>query len=157
MKQTAPLYLALHEALRRLCTPGPLAAPDLHEYAEDYIAEMCALHLPHGSGFDEGVHLQTAKYIADRTNGRDTERMVFSVAFHHMTAAGYAGWTHRSVWVTPVFGGIKLRCDGPNRDEVKEYILEAMRGSLTEAVPTFDQWAYDQGMFEALARPKEKT
>ncbi|MEY4907999.1 MAG: hypothetical protein RL260_1717 [Pseudomonadota bacterium] len=154
MKTDAPMYLALHEALRRLGTPGPLAVPDLHDYIEDYLHEMCALHLPHGSGFDEGVHLQISKYTADREMGRDTERLVFVLAFHHMNDAGYhTGWTHHSVWVTPVFGGIKLRCGGPDRDGTKEYILELMYGCLTEEVPTFEGWAYDQGRFNT----KEKT
>jgi hypothetical protein len=158
MKTEAPLYLALHEALRRLGTPGPLAAPDLHDHIEDYLGKMCRWYLPHGSGFDEGVHLRTAKYIADHETGRDTERLVFLVAFHHLTDTGhYDGWTNHAVWVTPVFGGIKLRCDGQDRNDIKEYILETMHASLTNEVPTFCGWAYEQGLFNSLTQPKEKS
>jgi hypothetical protein len=157
MKKTAPLYLALHAALRRLGTPGPLAAPDLHEHVGGYIDEMCRHHLPRGNGFDFGVHLQVGKHIADREARRDTERMIFSAPFHHMDDGSYSGWTLHSVWVTPVFGGITLRCDGLDRNDIKGYILETMHRCLTSEADTFDQWAFDAGLFGAIPQPKETT
>jgi len=81
----------------------------------DYIRELCH-GLPHGSGFDNGTHLEL-----DRCT---PTRLVFFAAFHHMTEGTYSGWTEHVVTATATFTGFDIRVSGRDRNEIKKYIAE---------------------------------
>ena len=67
------------------------------EWEQIHIERACKIiedHMPSGSGFDGGTHLDF-----ERSNGK---RLIFNTAFHHMTESGmYDGWSHHEVWVRP--------------------------------------------------------
>lgn len=99
------------------------------EKHSDRIAYLVKEHMPSGSGFDAGTHLDFVQSHA--------ERLVFNTSFHHMDdGGGYCGWTEHVVTITPSFSGFNMRISGRNRNDIKEYIGEMFHDALnTEIVP----------------------
>jgi len=86
-----------------------------HEY---FIEDLVKAVFPHGSGFDNGTKFNWEKSKEDK--------LVFDTAFHHMDEHGsYDGWTYHQVVVEPSLAfGYKIRVDGRNKNDIKEYITE---------------------------------
>ncbi|MDE1767243.1 MAG: hypothetical protein KGI27_13375 [Thaumarchaeota archaeon] len=79
--------------------------------------------MPSGSGFDNGTTLDVSSA---------PEKLVFNTSFHHMDENGfYDGWTDHSVIVTPsLFHGLNIRVTGRDRNQIKEYIVDAFDSAL---------------------------
>lgn len=92
--------------------------------AADRIERIVRDHMPHGSGFDNGTRLDIAR--------SSDEKLFFGTSFHHMNEHGvYSGWTQHHVVVKPSLAyGFTLRIDGPNRNDIKDYISECFHHSL---------------------------
>lgn len=92
------------------------------------ITETAKNHLPSGSGFDTGTQVDL-----DKSSGT---QLVLVTSFHHMNDAGYYdGWTEHVVRVKPhlVFG-FTLTVIGPNRNDIKDLILDTMADALRQEV-----------------------
>lgn len=85
-------------------------------------------HLPHGSGVDDGVHIDWKRSGPDR--------LVLLTSFHHMDEYGrYDGWTDHTIKVTPSLAHeINLVVTGRNRNDIKDYLGELFYDALTEEV-----------------------
>ena len=81
----------------------------------DTIRELCR-ELPHGSGFDNGSHIDL-----DRCT---PTRLVFFASYHHMTEGAYSGWSEHVITATATFTGFDIRVSGRDRNEIKKYIAE---------------------------------
>lgn len=83
---------------------------------------------PHGSGFDNGTHIDL-----DRSND---DCLRFITSFHHMNEGGmYDGWTEHTVTVTPSLGlDFHVKVSGPNRNDIKDYIAECFQSCLNEEI-----------------------
>lgn len=94
--------------------------------------------LPSGGGFDNGTCLDL-----DRSTD---EKLVFATAFHHMNSDGYYdGWTSHTIFVrASLIGGINIHINGPNRNDIKDYIHE----SFDIALQADTDWTVD-----GLVRP----
>jgi hypothetical protein len=100
-------------------------------------------HLPHGSGFDSGVALDT-KATANR--------LVFNVEYHHMSDAGYYDdWSSHQVIVTPDLSmGFEVRVTGRDRNQIKDYIADVFCTALNEEIDASPRRMVDVPMDEAL-------
>lgn len=85
-------------------------------------------HMPSGSGFDAGTHLDVSCSSADK--------LIFNTSFHHMTSEGfYDGWTSHDVTVKPSLAfGIEVRVGGRDRNDIKDYIHSTFHDALTQEV-----------------------
>ena len=89
----------------------------------DRISELVREHMPSGSGFDCGTHMDV-----EASHG---EKLVFTTSFHHMDDNGYyCGWTEHTIVVTPSFSGFNLRISGRDRNGIKDYIHDAFSMAL---------------------------
>ncbi len=115
--------IASHVAARLNCIERDNTEwSDRHEVC---INALVKEHMPSGSGFDNGTPINL-----EASNG---EKLVFTTAYHHMNEGGYYdGWTEHTVTVTPSFmGGFSLKISGRDRNDIKDYIGESFRHSLT--------------------------
>lgn len=89
-------------------------------------------HLPHGSGFDNGVKIDL--------DASTSEKLVFLTSFHHMNDHGmYIGWTEHKVIVTPSLAfGYAIKVTGPNKRDIRSYISEMFGYGLSEHVGVCD-------------------
>jgi hypothetical protein len=97
------------------------------EWEQRHVERACKIvedHLPSGSGFDGGTHLDF-----ERSN---ESRLIFTTAFHHMDEGGmYDGWTEHEIWVRPHLAfGITLTVKGRDRNQIKDYIGEVFDHAL---------------------------
>src|SRR5438128_9856729 len=109
------------DAWKRCQTDGNREWEDRHaETLRELVAEM-----PSGSGFDSGTKLDVEASSADR--------LVFETSFHHMNDVGmHDGWTEHTVIVKPSFiGGMSISVTGRNRNDIKEFIVEAFQTALS--------------------------
>lgn len=85
-------------------------------------------HMPSGSGFDAGTHIDL-----DRTGA---ERITFSTSFHHMDENGcYDGWTDHVVTVRPcLIGGLRVKVSGRDKNGIKDYIAECFDMALSREI-----------------------
>lgn len=89
----------------------------------NFLFHILPKHAPRGYGFDQGTELCETS---------TPDRLVFLTAFHHMNSTGYyVGWTHHTVVVTPAFTGFNIRVTGPNKNGIKDYILETFHHWLS--------------------------
>ena len=88
------------------------------------IEELVSEHLPSGGGFDSGTQIDL--------DSSHSEKLVLTTGFHHMHENGmYDGWTRHKIVVTPSFvGGFKMRVNGPNRNDIKDYIGDTFHEAL---------------------------
>ena len=85
---------------------------------EDAVSKLVSNHMPSGSGFDDGCHIDLT--------GSNSNRLVFYTSFHHMDENGYyTGWTEHCVRVYPTFGGVRMTITGENKNDIKNYIYES--------------------------------
>jgi hypothetical protein len=94
---------------------------EIHRLAEKY--------LPRGSGFDSGTQVNR--------KGSTANKLVLHTSFHHMNEDGfYDGWTYHTVFVRPslVFGFEISSISGQNRNDIKEYIADALSSALEEEI-----------------------
>jgi len=103
-----------------------------HKRHTGALADLLKDTLPHGSGFDSGVDLNTE--LTDVM----AEKYVFDCPFHVMNDAGYyTDWTEYRVAVTPSFIGVMNieieLTDGPVDDaaDLADYISDAMYDALS--------------------------
>lgn len=128
-----PLYLALAIYLQRINTLeqfGAIASRRQRQMLDDlqiHAAWLAKEHLPSGSGFDSGTELLTS---SENFKGR-LGSLVFSTSFHHMDQnGGYDGWTEHMVVVKPDWEGFNIRCTGPNRNAVRDYVEDTFYNAL---------------------------
>lgn len=98
-------------------------------YHGEEIIRLSKKYLPHGSGFDSGTTVNL-----DHSTG---EKLVFDTSFHHMNEDGYYdGWTHHRIFVRPSlrFALEISSVSGSNRNDIKEYIAEALDMALETEV-----------------------
>lgn len=97
-----------------------------HEEHYLQIQKLVKAHMPSGSGFDAGTHIELD---ACREN-----LLVFRTEFHHMDDNGvYCGWTAHRVYVRPSFVfGFLITISGPNKRNIKDYIHDAFYSALSE-------------------------
>jgi hypothetical protein len=125
------LYSELSSALTawKHCTSNS-AHISQKQFADQHEARLLDLvreHMPSGSGFDSGTHLDF--------DASHAEKLVFTTSFHHMNSVGYYdGWTEHTVTVTPSFQGFNLRISGRNRNDIKEYIHDTFASALKTEV-----------------------
>lgn len=131
--QKKPLYLALATYVQRINTLekfGAIASRRQRHMLDRLYVHLNWLtkeHLPSGSGFDSGTQLLTS---ADSFKGGLTS-LVFSTSFHHMDQhGGYDGWTDHMVVVKPDWEGFNIKCTGPNRNAVRDYVEETFHHAL---------------------------
>jgi hypothetical protein len=108
-----------------------LTDPTKSDWAEKHTQTLLTLVdnvMPSGSGFDRGTSLDMERSTS--------ERLVFTVAFHHMDEHGfYDGWTDHTVTVTSsLLSGIAIRVSGRNRNGIKDYIYETFEHALQESI-----------------------
>ena len=129
MQYTTQIYQAIAQQVSRklnILNGDNLAANWSPEHRKTVLADCDAKikalmdEAPHGSGFDGGIHL-----LEDDST---PNRLVFSCDFHHMNDSGYYdGWSDHTAIVTPDLAfGYSLRITGRNRNDIKEYIAEAL-------------------------------
>jgi hypothetical protein len=120
----APLYKQIAESLQALRNcEAALDKSDWRDVHKARIERLVYLHMPGGSGFDNGTKLDF--------DSSTPEKLVFNTAFHHMDDSGYIGWTDHRVIVTPSLAfEINLRITGRNRRDVKDFIHECFATSL---------------------------
>jgi hypothetical protein len=95
------------------------------EKHEQTINKLVEDHMPSGSGFDNGTHL----------NYKDStpNTLVFNTSYHHMDEGCYDGWTEHTVTVKPSLAfGFDLRISGRDRNGIKDYIHDAFHTALCE-------------------------
>ena len=92
------------------------------------IGDICYNHLPHGSGFDNGSHVDLGTSKPDR--------LVICTSYHHMDENGmYCGWSDHNVIVTPSLAhGFDLRVTGRDKRDIKDYIAETFDYMLREEI-----------------------
>jgi hypothetical protein len=94
---------------------------------EQELLRLVRMHLPSGSGFDNGTTIDLDLSNADR--------LVFNTSFHHMDENGsYDGWTEHVVRVSPSFHGVHMTVSGRNRNDIKDYIYECFDFALNKEV-----------------------
>ena len=128
-----PLYQALARALvaRQNCEKSGNTEWFAKHTAT--IQELCRLHLPSGSGFDNGTTINLDLSTSDK--------LVFVTSYHHMNGDGfYDGWTEHTVTVRPSLSStITLAISGRDRNDVKEYIHECFTAALVAEVNPYPQ------------------
>lgn len=87
---------------------------------------LVAEHMPSGSGFDDGTHLD---FDDSKPN-----KLVFHTSFHHMTEGTYDGWTQHRVIVKPAFHGVDITIMGKDRNDVKDLIYSRFHSDLMREV-----------------------
>jgi len=94
----------------------------------EHLETLVKMHMPHGSGIDNGVML-----LLEKSN---KEKLVFQVDYHHMDDNGmYDGWSHHTATVTAsLYHGINIRMGGRNRNKVKEMLVEILWERLMKEV-----------------------
>lgn len=101
---------------------GRQAALDLHG---SYYASLI-YRLPSGSGIDNGTKVLMM----------NQGKAMFMMGFHHMDEHGnYDGWTQHIVTVRPTLTGYTYTCSGPNRNNIKDYLVETLQLVLEAEVP----------------------
>ena len=97
----------------------------MHEQA---IHNLCAAHLPSGSGLDAGVRFNMEESRPDK--------LILSADFHHMNEYGsYCGWTNHVVTVRPSLAfGFDLRIAGRNLNGIKDYLSDIFNSALSTMV-----------------------
>ena len=96
---------------------GRQAALDLHG---SYYASLI-YRLPSGSGIDNGTTVLMM----------NQGKAMFMMGFHHMDEHGcYDGWTQHIVTVRPTLTGYTYTCSGPNRNDIKDYLVETLQRVL---------------------------
>lgn len=123
-----PLYRVLAERLiaaNHCTTTGNTKWLDI---LTQVIRNLCAKHLPHGSGLDGPVGLLQ--------HDSKPDRLVFTSDFHHMDEhGGYDGWTEHRVIVTPSLAyGFDLRVTGRDRNSIKDYLHDVWNHALAQGV-----------------------
>lgn len=137
----APLYLALVSLLQRMKTLSapnsgfdPARRADMAGHCRDEALRLVSEHLPSGSGFDNGTRLSVGRCWITGSQPHP-DRLVFLTDFHHMDEhGGYDGWTNHEVTIQPAWGGVSIRVNGRNRNDIKDLIHEAFQTALTAEV-----------------------
>jgi hypothetical protein len=103
------------------------------EWFEKHTESIEALvkeHMPSGSGFDTGTHIDF--------DASTPERLVFVTSFHHMDDnGGYTHWTDHIVRVKPSLAhGITITISGPDnrRTQWKQFAYDTFYQVLKEEV-----------------------
>lgn len=136
MPKTVPLYQALSRRLTayRNCFDKVETGQNWQHWRdmamthEQAIRNLCADHLPSGSGLDAGVHFNMEESRPDQ--------LILSADFHHMDKHGsYCGWTDHRVIVRPSLAfGFDLRITGRNRNGIKDYLSDIFNSALSALV-----------------------
>lgn len=92
-----------------------------------YLRSLARNELPSGSGVDNGTRIKGLT-----KDGRGIE-LLFE--FHHHGEHGYDGWTHHTARVRASFTGLDISISGPNRNDVKEYLVEILAVALSAEAP----------------------
>lgn len=153
-----PLYLSLSVLLARqhnlimndACAANATSIKhDAYWAVTNEIARLIKDHLPSGSGFDNGTTLLT-----DGSDLRLKPRLKFSTSFHHMDENGYyTVWTHHVVTVDADFDGLRIKVDGANTNDIKDFIADTFHQALTQEVKAWPD-AMKPGQFpEPKAQP----
>lgn len=101
---------------RRNCMKTPDTHSEWIDIHTNTIMEMCK-ELPHGSGIDGTMEIDF-----DQCNDK---KITFFFEYHHMDDNGYYdGWTEHNIIITPDFGSFKIRINGPDRNQVKDYFYD---------------------------------
>jgi hypothetical protein len=125
----AKLYQRLATLVQARETCAKNDNKEWHERHTIAAEALVRAHMPRGSGFDNGTHLD----LGEST----TDKLVFRTAFHHMDANGfYDGWTEHKVIVRPSLQfDFYIRITGLNRDGVwKDYAHESFDLALRQEV-----------------------
>lgn len=102
------------------------------------IAKLIEL-IPSGSGIDRGPRKRSDVEISSTA-------IRFEIGYHHMNEGGfYDGWTEHTITIRPAFEGVDVRVSGPNRNEVKDHLHEAMEYAFTRHV-VWDELAQRWGV-----------
>lgn len=120
-----PLYMEIASLIqaRETCIErGNKDWQNKHTEMLEYIARDV---MPSGSGIDSGTKIDLPEC--------KPERLVFTVAYHHMNEGGYYdGWTEHSLIVTPSLQfGFNLRITGRDRNQIKDYLHDVYHTALS--------------------------
>lgn len=136
---------AIHNCRERLNQPLAGEAERWLNLHTSALVSLCENHLPHGSGFDSGVELNSELTWVDAgpvnqgstPDTAKTPRIVFDIPYHVMNEDGYyVGWAEYRVTVTPDFGCINMyieRIESTGDDAecgLDDYIVETLHESL---------------------------
>lgn len=163
-----PLYLALATLMQRqrnLSRPigagrGTDAQLQMKNDIEDEIERLVKLHMPSGSGFDNGTSLDCAR--SDSSVYRYPGRLSFATSYHHMDDHGYyCGWTEHFVDCTPDWDGFHLVVTGRDKRNTKDYIGDTFHNCLSAEVevnqiPTPIKGGLDPALCSAYAEREKR-
>lgn len=126
--ETRPLYQALVSAIEARSNCMQTKNQKWFCIWTDSIMGWMKEHMPSGSGFDNGTFIDI--------DSSSENKLVLMVDFHHMDENGtYDGWTNHQVVVTPSLShGFNVRVTGPNRNDIKAYIVDVISEALFKQV-----------------------
>lgn len=119
------VYQLIASALQARINCEHTGNAEWHTKHTETINTLVETLLPRGAGFDNGT-----KFDFDKSK---PNRLVFNTSFHHMDTYGsYDGWTDHSVIITPDLAcDFDIRVTGWNRNDIKDYIVEAFHAQLS--------------------------
>jgi hypothetical protein len=106
--------------------------------------------LPSGSGIDNGTKIRTM----------ESWKLTLIADFHHMNDQGvYDGWTEHVVTVRPDWRGIRVNVSGPNRDKIRDHLVELYQctlDALVECDGDTDTYRFvpDEPVFDEVPDPR---
>lgn len=120
-----PLYARMAQSLEAMRNCERFGNAEWLAKHAERLAELSE-SLPHGSGLDGTVKLDTERSKPDR--------LVIVAEFHHMDDNGYYdGWTEHDIIVTPSLASkFNIRITGRNYRDVKDYLSEVFYTALSE-------------------------